>query len=137
MTKLFLRGRSGGLYGIDRYSADSIVKLMGREVECEVRQPRNLKHHRKYWALCSLCADNSSYTAEQVNDIFKLRCGITTQSQLADGTIVQHPGSISFAKMDQTGFAEFYDRVMSVVLMDILPGVKQPDLERELRELIG
>lgn len=131
--KLFLLGRAGGLYPTGRLSADAVAKLSGKECVCEVSRPRNLAHHRKLWALAALCADHSQFTAEQVVDIFKLRTGLTTQSQLADGTIVQHPGSISFAKMGQDEFEEWYERVLRVVATDILPGVTREDVARELR----
>ena len=86
--------------------------------------------------LCHFCAEHSDYTPEQVSDIFKLRAGLTQFSKLADGTIIQHPGSISFAAMDQDEFDQFYDRVMDVVATDILPGVQRADVQRELMELI-
>ena len=136
--KLFLRGRNGGLYPTDRYSADRMAKYQGRDVACdEPKTPRNLAHHQKYWVLVNFCAEHSAYTPEQVHDIFKLRTGLTTMSQLTDGTIVQHPGSIAWAKMDQTAFSEFYDRVVQVVITDILPGVTVKQVEQELRELVG
>ena len=134
--KLFLTAMNGGLFPTTREAADRLAKQEGKELLCEIRRPRNLAHHRKFWSMCAFLAEHSSYTAEQVCDIFKLRTGLTTQSQLQDGTIVQHPGSISFAKLDQEGFEVFYERCLDVVAKEILPGVKRGDVERELMEYL-
>ena len=136
MSKLFLIGRNGGLYPTGRLSADAVSKLSGKEVLAEVTRPRNLAHHRKFFAMCGFLAEHSDYSTEQIVDIFKLRAGLTIQSQLRDGTIVQHPGSIAFAKMDQTAFEAFYEECLNVVAKDILPGVARKDLERELLEFL-
>lgn len=131
--KLFLLGRQGGLFPTGRLSADAVSKLSGKEVLCEVTRPRNIKLLRKYWALCHFCAEHSTlFTAEQVSNVFKMRTGHTSLSHLRDGTIVQHPGSISFAKCSEEEFQEMFNRVCDVVCTDILPGVTREDLRREL-----
>lgn len=134
--KAFLLGRNGGLWPTDRVSADVVAKQSGKDGMWERKEARNVKHHQKYWCLVNLCAEHCDYTPEQISDIFKLRAGITTQSWLRDGTIVQHPGSIAFAKMDQAAFEEFYERVLDVVAKDIIPNVNRADLERELMEFL-
>lgn len=137
MAKLFLLGRNGGLYPTDRVSADAIAKLSGKDVECEVKQSRNLKHHQKYWCLVNLCAENTErFTAKRIHEIFKMRTGYATTYTLADGTKMVDYDSIAWAKMDQTAFEAFYERVLDVVAKDILPGVNRADLQRELMEYL-
>ena len=53
---------------------------------------------------------------------------------LRDGTEVRIPKSIAFHAMDQAEFEAFYERVIDVVVSEIIPGLSREDLKRELSE---
>jgi len=52
-------------------SQNAIAKLVvGQVVTCDIKQPRNIKHHRKMFALLGLVFDNQS-RYKNVNDLLK------------------------------------------------------------------
>ena len=112
------------------------VKL-GECVTVDVKKPRNLQHHRKFWKLMeTICQNQEHYaTAKDICTVFKFRIGHTKKILTRDG-IVEEPLSISFAAMDQDEFAAFYDRAVDFVLKEVIPGLKREDLERELMEFM-
>ncbi len=91
---------------------------MGALVELEGRQPRNLKHHRLFWALMSWAAENCEgyETAEQVCHTVKVLMGHCDFVPDGKGGLVAAPKSISFAAMDQIQFSAFHSRAVDAVL---------------------
>ncbi len=115
-----------------RISHDEMVRV-------EIKKPRNLAHHRKFWALMNLVAQNQDHyrDANEVCDAFKFAIGHYDEQRfvIAGETYVhKRPRSISFAKMDQIGFADFYDRAIQFLITEVIPGLNREDLERELLE---
>ena len=100
----------------------------------EVKQPRNGKHHRKYWAILGEVADNTEMYADSraVHEAILLRLKMYDAAILTatDGsqsvTIRFH--SISYAQKDQAEFAAFYERAMDVIAGDL--GFDIEELER-------
>ena len=136
---LFMKVRSGGLFPIDPKGLKHMGKLKeGDIVRCSPpSRPRNIGHHRKYWALCQLIADHSQIeTAELVSDVLKVKTGHSHFVQTKSGEGLTFPKSISFAAMDQNAFDDFWDRCVRYVVTDLLPGVQRADLEREIQDMI-
>jgi len=84
----------------------------------EWSKPRNLKFHKKFFALLNMIYENQ----EQYNNIEHLRKDLTISAGYYDlrfnieGVEVQEAKSISFAKMDDNEFSEFYNRIVDVVV---------------------
>lgn len=138
--KLLMSKQFSTLRPVDEAGEDALRKIKnGALVQVEVKQPRNVQHHRLYWALMSLIAENTDRypDAETVSDAVKISVGLRTEIHLPDGTIGFIPGSIAFSKMDQTEFSAFFDRVCDAVAKYFLPGVTSADLKREVESMIG
>lgn len=114
-----------------KYALDDLVMV-------DVVKPRNLGHHRMYWALCQKVADNidGEYSAELISDVLKLRSGHCTAVRTKSGEVFI-PKSISFAAMDQLAFNEFFDRIVRVVCTEVLPGVNSDELREEIENMLG
>lgn len=128
-----------GLTPANTIAEDRLRKLrLGAVIQADIKQPRNVGHHRMYWALCGLVAENmpGDYDAEIVSEIIKIRTGHVTVARTRKGEVFI-PKSISFAAMDQTAFKEFFDRAVRVVVTDILPGVDSDALRAEVINMIG
>ena len=54
-----------------------------------------------------------------------------------NGKEVYQTKSISFAKMDQTEFEQFYDRAVTIIINKYLCGVNRQQLLQEVEEFIG
>lgn len=97
-------------------------------------KPRNLKFHKKFFALLNLVFDNQ----EQYTSIEHLRKDLTVAAGFYDvrynfeGVEIHEAKSISFAKMDDNEFSEYYNRIVDVVVkwlgidkQDILDNIEQ------------
>jgi len=109
------------------------IKL-GAEVRVKIDRPRNLQHHKKFWALMNIVYQNQNhYTAlDHLVAALKTAVGHCDLIPGRDGKIVAIPKSIAFAQMDQTAFEEFYDQCIEVIAKHFLPGVDKDDLRREV-----
>lgn len=139
MAELYLVRTISGLSAADDAAKDVLRKIkLGNMVKCEVSQPRNLKHHRKFFALL-----NTVWTAAgdwpSVDELLielKLKLGLTRDVVIREsGEVVKVLGSISFAAMDQTAFDTFYERSLQALCfmvggMD--PGMLRDEVMRNL-----
>lgn len=109
------------------------------EVRCVITRPRNLKHHRKFFALIGVVFKAQGFYATQENmlDDIKLAIGHSRQFIGHDGLIRIIPNSISFANMDQSEFEQFYNKAVEFILSKILPAVDKADLEQQVYDVLG
>lgn len=103
-------------YNSDYETAKKIS--LNEPIEFEFTKKRNVKFHRKFFALLNLVFENQ----EQYNNIEHLRkdliisAGYYDLRYNIDGVEIREPKSISFAKMDELEFSEVYNRVIDVVV---------------------
>lgn len=113
----------------------------GETVMIEMRRPRNIKHHRMFWALMTIVWDNMDHerypSVEDLVAAIKISAGLRTRIELPNGEVGFIPGSIAFHKMDQVEFGKFYDRVCDLIAKYFLPGVSTDDLRAEVETMIG
>ena len=100
--------------------------------------PRNEKHLRKYWKLIHVVHAQQDLfaTQEDLSDEIKIATGYCDMKTRADGTTWPKPRSISFAKMDQSAFDDFYAKCIRFICEHILPGVDDYNLRCEIEELL-
>jgi len=90
----------------------------GEEYFFEVKKERNIKFHRKLFALLNMVFDNQ----EHYNNIDHLRKDLTIASGYyetritIDGEQVMEARSISFSKMDELEFGKFYNAMIDSVV---------------------
>lgn len=114
MTTIFLQ-RTGNFLAPD--GDESIAALetipMGKTLKAEVTQPRNIKHHKLFFALCGRIGAGIGKPAAWVADAFKVETGTFTVYHYG-GKDHMVLGSISFASMDQIAFREFFERCVEI-----------------------
>lgn len=142
MTRFLATKFLGALRPADEVGEEVLRKLgQGELVTIEVKQPRNIRFHRLYWALVTLVwqnMDGDRYpTVDDLHAAIKIAAGLRTRIELPDGTVGFIPGSISFHKMDQTAFTAFYERVCDLIAKHFLPGVTNDDLRAEVETMTG
>lgn len=135
MTDLWaIRQGTYSLSAADPESAAQLAKVpRGTLVHVEVRQPRNIAHHRLFWALVHRIADGIGCDAEALADHLKVRAGHvrTVNTQLG---VKEYPASISFAAMDQAKFSDFFNRCVTIIVEDL--GIRRPDVLDQVKDLI-
>jgi hypothetical protein len=137
MAKGIFRKTLSGLAPDDEASKEMMHGVsIGSLVACEVSRPRNLRHHRLYWALCSKIAESIGAQRENVSDVLKIKTGhfktVKTKRE-----VLYLPASISFSKMDQTAFSRFYDECCRVVCEEFIPHLRPDELRAQIEQIIG
>ena len=124
----------GKLEPADRQSEETISGLpLHKILKAEIRQPRNVQHHRKLFALLGLVLVNQEYfkTTDALLYALKMRLGYVVPVQIK-GLVGYMPESISFSKMDQLEFNEFYSKAVDFIIEDVIPGMDRQDLINEV-----
>lgn len=142
MTKFLAVKKLSALRPLDEAGETALGSFGdGEVVTVEVKRARNPKHHRMFWALMTIVWNNMDHerypTVENLVAAVKISTGHRETVQLPNGTEVYIPKSISFAKMDQTEFSSFYDRVCDLLAKHFLPGVTSAELKAEVSIMIG
>jgi hypothetical protein len=142
MSRFLMTKHFNSLKPTDAAGEAAMRKLgIGELVQVEIKQPRNLQHHRLFWALMSLVHDNIDHerypTVEDLVAAVKISAGLRTRIELPNGEIGFIPGSIAFHKMDQAEFDAFYERVCDLIAKYFLPGVEKDALAYEVKQMIG
>lgn len=138
--KFLARKEFGHLTPVDSGGEDALRKIkFGSTVQITVKQPRNVQHHRKYFALLNMVFENQERyaTRDELHAALKVSAGIYTPVTLPSGTEVRIPGSIAFHEMDQTEFSEFYDKCCELISKHFLPGVPSETIKAEVQNMIG
>ena len=115
----------------------------GTDVKCVVTQPRNIRFHRKYWALVRLTFENlperltqqwNIRSEQDMHKRFKRDLGYFTSTINEYGEREVEYLSISFSAMENQDFAQFYEQCVNLVLYTYIPGMNKYDLEEEIME---
>lgn len=112
----------------------------GETVLCSITRPRNIKFHRKFFALVRLTFNNlpehlaTRFCVHNEDDMlarFKIDLGMFDIVEVGEGRALKL-GSISFARMDNTQFEEFYSKCLDLVQYVYLEGVDRADILEEV-----
>lgn len=130
-----------GFIPVDAISAESYAKIkVGKSVKVSVTESRNLKHHRKMFALLQLVLDGQPdphqfISVDDLLQALKVAVGHSVTAIHFGKTIVM-PKSISFESMQQDQFEFFYESVIDVILKHILPHTTRQDLDKEVFSIL-
>jgi hypothetical protein len=140
MTDLAFRKRLGTLIPADEESEAVLAKIpVGNFVMVKIRQPRNILHHRKLFALLNLVVANQDHyeTTEHLLAAIKVATGHCDTYPMRDGNVAYIPKSISFSAMDQSVFDKFWDAAVTFIVTKVIPGMDRADLENEILEFVA
>jgi len=142
MARFLAQKHLGSLRPTDSAGEDALRKIgNGEVVSIELKRPRNVKHHRLFWALMTIVHENMDEarypTVEDLVAAIKIAAGLRTRIVLPSGDVGFIPGSIAFHKMDQAAFSDFYDRVCDLIAKHFLPGVTSDQLRAEVETMTG
>ena len=114
--KLYLTKTISGLKPSYSSDHDKFGKLkLNEEYLCDVKQPRNLKFLRKYFALLQLVFDNQEQidNFEDFRAIIIMKAGFYRQIETEKG-VVWLPKSISFSNMSTEQFENLYSKTLDI-----------------------
>lgn len=112
----------------------------GTWLRMEWSRPRNGQHHRKFFALLQLIAENS----ETYDTVEKALVAVKLVSGYCDpfidpktGELIQLPRSVAYDAMEQDEFEQFYSAAIDGVLQHILPDITSAQADRLLDMIIA
>lgn len=138
-TPLHFKKDFGRLVPCDDASAAALTKIKhGAVVHVEIKKPRNIRFHRKFFALVNLVFENQSHYDNIEHLLAALKTAVGHCDLIAgkEGKIVAIPKSIAFHKMDDLAFSDFYDKCVDIIAKHFLPGVDSAALRAEVEDLI-
>ena len=139
--KLILKKELSGLIPMSESYDDFNSIEQGAIVSCEVKSPRNIGLHRKFFAMLNIAYENRQDFEQMSFDNFRreiiARAGFYDMHVNFKGMPVYQAKSISFAKMKQEEFEEVYSRCIDVVLEYVLCDMKSEELKNAVNLVLG
>ena len=135
MVKILVARKLTGLFPVDETGEVVIRKFTpGEVVSIDVKRPRNVAFHRKFFAMLNIILQNQDAfkSIDDLLELTKLRTG-HCHTVLTKAGEVKITDSISFAAMDQDAFNAFYQRACAWVCSEVIPGLSQQDLDEEVQ----
>lgn len=92
---------------------------VGKEFFFEVKKSRNIKFHRKAFALFNLVFQNQERYSnmEDLRHDLIIEAGYYIERVDLNGATVKQAKSISFASMDELEFSKFYDDIINTIVL--------------------
>ena len=132
---------NGHLVPADAVSAEMMEEIpLNTGLMVEVRVPRNIRQFKLAWALASIVSKSTDYLPDRETAMSWLKIKSRHVRMIVDpktGEVSIVPKSISFAALDQTGFARVLSRMIYVTITDIIPGMNEGELRAELEKIVG
>ena len=140
MTRAVFIKRGGSLIPAEEEATDLLAKIAeGKEVVVEVRQARNIRAHRLYWALMGLLADNVDWIPHKEAASTMVKIATHEVDTIIDGRtgeIFYEPRSINWESMEQGRFGRFLDRALHVITTKWLTGNDAEELRAQIFDMI-
>lgn len=137
---LFTRGIGNTLVPADPAALELVQSIKpGGSLWLRGNRARNPRRHRLFWALVQIIKENTDarQSPDAIADYLKIRGGHVEVFKRPGGEVVEVPKSISFSRCSESEFKSFIDRLMDVIRTEIIPGLDEGDLRRELEAIAG
>ena len=134
--RIFVRNTLQGLIPLYNSDFEKKRKLkLGQDYEADIKRPRNLQFHKKFFALLNIGHQNTKLNMnfEFYRAYVTMKAGYYNAYETERGMMVL-PKSISFAAMDDSEFQRLYDAVINVVMLDI--DVNKKEIEERIINFI-
>jgi hypothetical protein len=116
VSEFFVQREGGGLKPYTVEDAEKISRLaFGKPILVKATVQRNGRFAALYWVLCQRIGNALGLDVEVVSDMLKIETGHAHTLKSKKYGTLHLPRSISFAKMDESSFREFFDKAVSVI----------------------
>jgi hypothetical protein len=136
-----MRRDGSHLVPVDAIAAEMMAEVPANTgVMVTIKVPRNLRHFRLAWVLADIVSKSCDWLEDRETAMdwlkIKARHVRMIHDPLRNKTAIV-PKSISFASLDQAGFKRVFDRMINVVITEIIPGMDEKSLRAELESIVG
>jgi hypothetical protein len=133
--KIALIKHFNGLKAAYNSDLENIKKLKeGVIYEVNIKKPRNIMFHRKFFALINLVFENQE-TFDNSNDLryyLTMKAGFYKKVKTPNNGEMFIPKSLKFDKMDNVEFEEVYNGVIKVIEKELL--ITKQDILENIQE---
>lgn len=143
MEVFLTKTMSGALIPMDQDTEAFTRFKAGSVIRCDVKEMRNGKFFRKWWALVKVGFDLWTETAPSIEykgveiepNFDRFRKDLTVLSGYYDpvfnvkGEVRMEPKSLQWSKMDEMEFAELYQKTLTTIINKIIPHRKISEQE--------
>lgn len=143
MVKILMEKLEDALLPVDDDGRIAIRNVPDRSIlRVDFSVPRNIRMHRLFFAILKLTfeaqQEPKAYpTEEKLLDALKLGVGYVREVRDIKGKEIHRvPDSISFGRMDQVAFKQFFDSVIQLIITRIVPRVSKKDFEQHLYDML-
>ncbi len=124
----------GGLAPVDDAAREAMNHYgTGEILRVKLFRDRNPRHHRLWFGLLGLVFQNQQryLSQEALRFAITIQAGFVDEIRLSGDRVALKPKSLSWGKMDQAEFSEFYAAALKAI-PELLPELANVDWEREL-----
>lgn len=121
MSEIYMIRTTSGLVPADpaeweKLAGDRIG--LGSECKCSITVPRNIRFHRKFFAMINEAFDMQDQyrNRDHWRDVVLIAAGHCDTFITHDGKVNYKPKSISFAKCDETEFNRIYNQTIQAIV---------------------
>lgn len=149
MTCVYLIKKNGFLIPSSECDQENIALMTdGKTYKCEFSSPRNIRFHRRYFALLDVLfnifdpepVSHKGEVAIKNRERFRKDIAIATgHYELVvniKGECKAEAKSISFASMDETKFSELYSRTIDYGLLRIAKGKTKEEIDNWVAQIM-
>lgn len=140
MSELFVVKASQKSLLILPESEEDFAKVgEGEILRVEYRRPRNIRFHRKYFALLRVAFQNQDYyaTEQQFRTALLIGLGWCDTFIRQNGEVLYIPKSLSFAGMDEDEFEKVYNDTLDYLVREMVPGADPRALNNAALQILG
>lgn len=134
LSGLSVEGESEGWQTLSRIPVGTLMVV-------DVKDPRrrSVRHNSWFFALLTKVQQNQDYfkSVEHLRHALLVRLGYCDEVRLKDGRIVHVPHSMAFAKMPREEFEKFAADCVKFLCEEVIPGLPESDLRREVEEMLA
>lgn len=100
-----------------------------------VRRPRNIRHHRKYWAMLGNIVDATGRwnTKQHLHEWLLYQLGYTEPVWINDQEYYERLKSTDFMAMSQDKFSEYFDLAVAAICLET--GIDPDDLDKTVSDV--
>ena len=130
--KILLAKNLGNLVPVDDEGRDALRGFKyGEILTAEIKKPRNIQHHRKFFAMLKIIYENQEHykSVEDIRHVCLIEIGEYKIISGKDGKEYPKTKSMNFASMDQLQFNALYDKAIEWVTTVVIPGLAAKDID--------
>ena len=139
-SQAYFTTRNGCLVPADDDAVNAVreVEKRGKGALVHIHVPRQIKHHRLYWALLKEVCEAGGWdgSTETLSAWVKIATGHVDQMIGPKGQVVFIPKSISFGAMSQSEFAPFFDAAIKAICERLLSGANEQALRQRVETAV-